>query len=421
MSDVGFVVAFGGGVISFVSPCVLPVVPSYLSTIAGLDLTDPSAPSRAQLTRVVRDTFLFFCGFGAVLCVLGLVATAVGRIVIRNQVAPRAHLRAGWSSRWRCTYCATVVSQTRACSPMRFHPRPSRLGPFAAPVLGAAFAFGWTPCLGPVLASLFAAASNEHGFGRSAVLLLVYAAGLGFPFLVLGCAFSQLTGVFGFLRRRSGRAITVVSSLLLMAFGVLLIVGHLSWVTSEFEAALRRRSVSAVSSRSDEPGSVARRAVENCADTKMPVGELDERPWGDYLVLADEDDHKVKRIRVTPGKRLSYQRHARRSEHWFIVSGTARVTLDDDRAPQASARRHGRRRGRRRTTGSRTWAMTTSSSSRSSTASTSARTTSSASRTTSAASRLVGDGPRRPSPRPSVVDWCGWTRGQMRPASLRTT
>jgi len=61
----------------------------------------------------------------------------------------------------------------------------------------------------------------------------------------------------------------------------------------------------------------------------MPVGEFDERPWGDYLVLADEDDHKVKRIRVLPGKRISYQRHDRRSEHWFIVSGTALVILDE--------------------------------------------------------------------------------------------
>jgi mannose-6-phosphate isomerase len=60
----------------------------------------------------------------------------------------------------------------------------------------------------------------------------------------------------------------------------------------------------------------------------MPVGEFDVRPWGDYLVLADEDNHKVKRIRVAPGKRISYQRHERRSEHWFIISGTAVVTLD---------------------------------------------------------------------------------------------
>jgi mannose-6-phosphate isomerase len=61
----------------------------------------------------------------------------------------------------------------------------------------------------------------------------------------------------------------------------------------------------------------------------MPVGEFDERPWGDYLVLADEENHKVKRIRVLPGKRISYQRHERRSEHWFIISGAATVTLDE--------------------------------------------------------------------------------------------
>jgi mannose-6-phosphate isomerase len=63
--------------------------------------------------------------------------------------------------------------------------------------------------------------------------------------------------------------------------------------------------------------------------TAMAIGEFDVRPWGDYLVLADEDTYKVKRIRVVPGRRLSYQRHERRSEHWFIVSGKARVILDD--------------------------------------------------------------------------------------------
>jgi cytochrome c-type biogenesis protein len=238
VSDVGFVVAFGGGVVSFVSPCVLPVVPSYLSTIAGLDLSEPNSGSSVQLGRVARDTFLFFCGFGAVICALGLAATALGRLLVRNQILLQ-RISGGVVVAMACYLLATVVAKSpRLFGEVRFHPRPSRLGPFAAPVLGAAFAFGWTPCLGPVLASLTAAASDAHGFGRAAILLLVYSAGLGFPFLVLGCAFSQLSGVVGFLRR-SGTAITVGSGALLLAFGILLIVGHLSWVTSEAEAALR--------------------------------------------------------------------------------------------------------------------------------------------------------------------------------------
>jgi cytochrome c-type biogenesis protein len=238
MSDVGYVVAFGGGVVSFVSPCVLPVVPSYLSTIAGLDLSDPTTPSGAQLTRVVRDTFLFFLGFGAVFCILGLTATALGETLIRNQLLLETISGAVVIAMAAYLISTTLVRIPALFPDVRFHPRPSRLGPFAAPIAGAAFGFGWTPCIGPVLTSVLAVASNEHGLGRGALLLAVYAAGLGFPFLVLGCAFSRMTGLVGFLRR-SGTTLTLVSAAFLLAFGILLVVGRLSWVTAEAEAALR--------------------------------------------------------------------------------------------------------------------------------------------------------------------------------------
>ncbi len=238
MSEVGLVVAFGGGVVSFVSPCVLPVVPSYLSTIAGLDLTDTAAPSRSQLTRVVRDTVLFFLGFGLVFCTLGLAATAFGERVIRNQLLLE-RISGGVIVAMACYLLATSVVRIPSLFPdLRFHPQPSRLGPFAAPIAGAAFGFGWTPCIGPVLSSVLVVASNEHGIGRGALLLAMYAAGLGFPFLVLGCAFTRLTGVLGVLRR-SSVAITSISAAILLGFGVLLLLGELSWVTSEMTAALR--------------------------------------------------------------------------------------------------------------------------------------------------------------------------------------
>jgi cytochrome c-type biogenesis protein len=238
VSSVGYVVAFGGGVISFVSPCVLPVVPSYLSTIAGLDLADPSAPAPGQLTRVIRDTLLFFSGFAAVFCIYGLTATALGETFVRDRSLLET-ISGGVVIAMAVYLLASVVARTPGLFPdLRFHPRTSRLGPFAAPIAGAAFGFGWTPCIGPVLASVVAVASNERGLGRGALLLLVYAAGLGFPFLVLGCAFSRLTGVVGFLRRSSG-VITLVSAVVLLAFGTLLVAGRLAWVTSEFEVAMR--------------------------------------------------------------------------------------------------------------------------------------------------------------------------------------
>jgi cytochrome c-type biogenesis protein len=120
----------------------------------------------------------------------------------------------------------------------RLSPRPSRLGAFAAPLTGAAFGFGWTPCIGPVLTSVIALAASERGVGRGAALLAVYALGLGVPFLVVGLGLARLTAPLNFLKRHS-RAIVAASAALLLTFGVLLVLNRLPLVTSALEGALR--------------------------------------------------------------------------------------------------------------------------------------------------------------------------------------
>ena len=115
----------------------------------------------------------------------------------------------------------------------RWHVAPSRLGEWAPPVMGMAFAFGWTPCIGPALAAVLSLASDTHTLGRGELMLVAYSLGLGVPFVVAGLAFGRLTGVFG-LARRHLRAINLVSGLLLAALGVLLLTDNLHVLSTWF-------------------------------------------------------------------------------------------------------------------------------------------------------------------------------------------
>jgi cytochrome c-type biogenesis protein len=237
-SEVGYLAAFGGGIVSFLSPCVLPIVPACLCVVTGLDITDAADGGRRHLVRVARDTSLFVAGFGTVFVLLALTATAVGRGLFENKL-----LALRVSGGVVVAMGVLLLLSLLARSPVllreyRFHPRLSRLGPFAAPVAGAAFGFGWTPCLGPVLAAIVAVAATSTSVLHSVVLLALYSLGLGVPFLVVGLAFGRLTGALAWGRRHSV-AITAVSATLMAGFGLLLLLDRLTVVTSDLETALR--------------------------------------------------------------------------------------------------------------------------------------------------------------------------------------
>ncbi|HLN05132.1 MAG TPA: cytochrome c biogenesis protein CcdA [Acidimicrobiales bacterium] len=237
-STVSYVAAFGGGVASFVSPCVLPIVPGYLSVVTGLDLTDAQQGSRHHLLRIARDTTLFVAGFTVVFVLLGITGATIGKAIFRNKelllqisgalVIAMALFLAG----------SLVLKLPALYREARFHPNLDRFGPFAAPIAGAAFGFGWQPCLGPILASVSAVAATTGSAGEGAALLGVYSLGLGIPFLVVGLALARLSGTLAFVRRHS-EAITIFSVIVMGAFGVLLFTDKLTWVTSELETLMR--------------------------------------------------------------------------------------------------------------------------------------------------------------------------------------
>ncbi|MGH9129940.1 MAG: cytochrome c biogenesis CcdA family protein [Acidimicrobiales bacterium] len=229
--------AFAGGLVSFLSPCVLPIVPAYLSVITGLDVSEVQAGASRHLGRITRDTVLFIAGFSAVFIALSLPATWAGSLLLRHQIlltrisglvlVAMAAFLAG----------SLVISAPRLYQERRFHPSPSRMGPYTAPLAGVAFGFGWTPCIGPVLASVLTIAAAQGQVAHGAALLGAYSLGLGVPFLATGLAAGRLTGAFAWVKRHLN-AITVVSAVLLACFGILLAFDRLSWVTIELRAAL---------------------------------------------------------------------------------------------------------------------------------------------------------------------------------------
>lgn len=230
--------AFAGGVVSFASPCVLPVVPAYLSVITGLDAAEAQAGAPRHMARITRDTVLFIVGFSAVFISLSLPATWLGSVLFRNQsVLTRA---SGVVVVLMAAFLAgsLFLRVPWLYQEKRFHPSPSRMGPFAAPVAGVAFGLGWTPCIGPVLASVLVVAAAQGQMAHGAGLLAAYSLGLGVPFLATGLAAGHLSGAFSWLRRHC-RIITLASSVLLAAFGVLLILNRLTWVTVELQSGLQ--------------------------------------------------------------------------------------------------------------------------------------------------------------------------------------
>ena len=228
---VTYLAAFAGGLVSFLSPCVLPIVPGYLSLVTGLDVAELRDEPERHTARIVRDTSLFIAGFSVVFIALGLSATALGQALFRNQ-----SLLTRVSGVILLTMALFLLGSLVLKAPWlyqekRFQPNPSRFGPVAAPVAGMAFGFGWTPGIGPVLASVLAVAASQDQAWRGGTLLAVYSMGLGIPFLAAGRAFGRLAGTFQWVKRHF-TGLILASSISLAFFGLLLSFDRLTWVTS---------------------------------------------------------------------------------------------------------------------------------------------------------------------------------------------
>lgn len=229
---VQLIVAFGGGVISFISPCVLPLLPGYLSMMSGYSAAQLER-GEVSTRRMLRVILLFILGFTVVFAAFGAGATALGEY-LRANLSTFTRIAGVVIIAFGALMTAMAVSNrgflSIANQEKRVHVRPSRLGRWAAPVMGGAFAFGWSPCIGPVLTVVLTTAATQETVGRGIVLLVSYSLGLGLPFLIAGLG---LYKVFGRLKPYL-RPINIASGVLLALFGVVMVTGQLDALSRWF-------------------------------------------------------------------------------------------------------------------------------------------------------------------------------------------
>jgi len=232
--DTTVIAAFAVGFVSFISPCVLPLVPGYLSAVSGVSVVDLQRGERSLL-KVILPAIVFCLSFTVVFIALGMTATGLGSTLqdsrgTLNKVAGGVIVALG------VLFLLTpfVPKLNREWRPDALISRAGSGGPLIA---GAAFAFAWTPCIGPTLGAILSAASTQDNLGDGAVLLLFYSLGLRVPFLLTALAFTRAWGAFRWLRDRY-IVITAVSGLVLIAMGMLLLTGELTRLNIEAQQAL---------------------------------------------------------------------------------------------------------------------------------------------------------------------------------------
>ena len=284
----GLLVAFGAGMLSFLSPCVLPLVPAYLAMGSGLSAAElgalrpapapapaplpvatvtseapkaeadgassaPNGPSvedvKRERARLLWGILAFIAGFTVVFTILGASASALGKLFLTHQRSLETV-----SGIVIVVFGSLLVAMAAGVTPpmalsgeRRFVVRPSALGVWAPPIMGMAFAFAWTPCIGPVLGSVLALAAGTGGSATGGIaLLLAYSVGLGVPFLLSGLAFGRMTDMMARVRSRL-RLVDLVGGVVLIVFGLLLATGNVDIVSAHVSNWLRDLHLSRLS------------------------------------------------------------------------------------------------------------------------------------------------------------------------------
>jgi cytochrome c-type biogenesis protein len=219
-TGVGVLTAIFAGLVSFLSPCVLPLVPGYLSAVSGIT---PNDLERASTRRVLVPSLLFVASFSAIFMLLGLSATAIGSSLTSHRTTLEK-ISGALIVVMGAFFLLTpfVLRLNREWHVDGLMLRAGRGGPVVA---GAAFAVAWTPCVGPTLGSILTAASTQDTVGKGGILLAFYCAGLAVPFLLTALFFSYMTSAFKAVKRHY-RTVVVVGGAVLVVTGVLVFTGQ---------------------------------------------------------------------------------------------------------------------------------------------------------------------------------------------------
>ncbi|MCW2957614.1 MAG: cytochrome biosis protein [Solirubrobacterales bacterium] len=232
--DTTILAAFAVGFISFISPCVLPLVPGYLSAVSGVSLADMRTKDR-DVSAVLGPAIIFCLSFTVMFVALGMTATGLGS-TLRDHIDTLDKIAGAFIIAMGLFFLATpfVDRLNQEWRPETLMAKAGSGGPIIA---GLAFAVAWTPCVGPTLTSILAAAATTDTVGKGGILLAFYSAGLAVPFLLTAVAFDRMTTAFAWIREHYA-VVTAISGLILIAMGTLMLTGELTRLNIEAQRAL---------------------------------------------------------------------------------------------------------------------------------------------------------------------------------------
>jgi cytochrome c-type biogenesis protein len=223
------IAAFVAGIISFLSPCVLPLVPGYISLISGASVETLQEADRKLLRSVMINSLTFILGFSVVFISLGAVATGFGQLTQRYH--KEFAIIAGIVVFIFGLHLTGLFKINALYADKRLHGVKGGTGPIGAFLVGFAFAFGWTPCIGPILSVILVFASSQETVWKGIVLLAVYSLGLAVPFILTSLGVNQFLSFYSKFRRHL-HTVEVISGVFLIVFGLLIATGNFTRLSS---------------------------------------------------------------------------------------------------------------------------------------------------------------------------------------------